>query len=815
MAAIDDLIAQVSDPVLRTRLRAETKKLKDNKPFGLVFERHLPECTLLYDVPVKENALVARNDDASDLWTVQRMDGKTALCQKYRGKEQETIPVRELTTATEFGTPIYPYLEPLDEVENAPESDLWHTVIEADNYHALQLLEYAYAGKVDCIYIDPPYNTGAKDWKYNNDYVDENDKYRHSKWLSFMKRRLLLAKNLLNPRDSVLICAIDEREYNHLGMLLKELFPDSNIQMISSVVSQKGVARKKSFYRTNEFIYFVQIGESSVQPLFLDSQWALGKKDSAASKGIVWSQLRRSGTNDLRKDREKLFYPLIFNLEGTCIQDVGDALPLSEHPKASLEKRGDKLYLWPIKESGVEGNWQLSQNELLARLHKGYVRVGKKKEFTIPVSYLKNGSIEKIENKEVTVKGYQKENGTVIVDSTDYSRAFVPGSQWNIERHDATYQGSQFLNKMFNGKRFEFPKSAYAVEDALRFFVANKTHALVLDFFSGSGTTLHAVNLMNAEDGGQRHCILVTNNEVSYDEEKSFKAKGLKPGDVEWDKFGIARYVTWPRTKCSILGQDVSGRPLEDDYLTSQTTEVEKSRTFYQIGFLDASKIRDKKTQEQVLSLLRDKKGKQQLPKKLATGDGFIVSDDHTASILFDAQMAEDWLDALEGQEQIVDFYIVTPEAKTFRKLKKQVNELLGPVKETEMVKRPMADGFPANANFFHLGFLDKNAVSRGTQLEKLLPVLWLKAGAIGKCPAQLAGDRFLLFPANKFAVLVDVRFSHDFQQAVQGGGYRTVYIVTDYEPEFRAIRQELGIPQAFQLYKDYLSNFAINKGRA
>ena len=241
MAAIDDLIAQVSDPTLRTRLRAETKKLKDNKPFGLVFEEHLPECTLLYDVPVKKDALVARNGDANDLWTVQSMEGETALCQKYRGKEQETIPVRELTTATEFGTPIFPYLEPLDVVENAPESDLWHTVIEADNYHALQLLEYAYAGKVDCIYIDPPYNTGAKDWKYNNDYVDENDKYRHSKWLSFMKRRLMLAKKLLNPDESVLIVTIDEKESTHLGMLLEEMFPDGVIQMVTSVISAKGV----------------------------------------------------------------------------------------------------------------------------------------------------------------------------------------------------------------------------------------------------------------------------------------------------------------------------------------------------------------------------------------------------------------------------------------------------------------------------------------------------------------------------------------------------------------------------------------------
>ncbi|MDY6349532.1 MAG: DNA methyltransferase [Selenomonas sp.] len=810
MAAIDDLIAQVSDPVLRTRLRAETKKLKDNKPFGLVFERHLPECTLLYDVPVKENALVARNDDASDLWTVQRMDGKTALCQKYRGKEQETIPVRELTTATEFGTPIYPYLEPLDEVENAPESDLWHTVIEADNYHALQLLEYAYAGKVDCIYIDPPYNTGAKDWKYNNDYVDGQDHYRHSKWLSFMQRRLLLAKKLLNPEDSVLIVTIDEKEYLHLGMLLGELFPDARIQMISSVINPAGVNRG-GFARTDEYIFIVMCGTCEPSPLPLSLDWR-GKIKGGYKDKLRWNGLQRSGTAVLRSDRPKMFYPIFLDTKGSKIIEIGESIPL-EVDRCSVQAPQNTIAIWPLFPDGREGRWRVGRDTLRELVQKRYVKIGKFRGENTSLTYLAKGEQEKVENGEFPVVGHAND-GSIIVDETQYTARFIPGTQWWITSHDATQFGTKILNSMLKG-RFSFPKSPYAIHDVIRFFVSEKKNALIVDFFAGSGTTMQAVNLLNTEDGGHRRCILVTNNEVSDDEAKSFSKRGIQPGNAEWNAHGIARYVTWPRTKCSILGQDVSGRPLEDDYLTSQTTEVEKSRTFYQISFLDASKIRDKKTQEQVLSLLRDKKGKQQLPKKLATGDGFIVSDDHTASILFDAQMAEDWLDALEGQDQIVDFYIVTPEAKTFRSIKKQVNELLGPVKETEMVKRPMAEGFPANANFFHLGFLDKNAVSRGTQLEKLLPVLWLKAGAIGKCPAQLAGDRFLLFPANKFAVLVDVRFSHDFQQAVQGGGYRTVYIVTDYEPEFRAIRQELGIPQAFQLYKDYLSNFAINKGRA
>lgn len=114
----------------------------------------------------------------------------------------------------------------------------WNFIIEGDNLQALYLLEKTHKGKVDCIYIDPPYNTGAHDWKYNNDYVGKEDDYRHSKWLSMMKTRLIIAKRLLKPDSSVLICTIDEKEYLHLGCLLEELFPNSFIQMVSSVISR-------------------------------------------------------------------------------------------------------------------------------------------------------------------------------------------------------------------------------------------------------------------------------------------------------------------------------------------------------------------------------------------------------------------------------------------------------------------------------------------------------------------------------------------------------------------------------------------------
>ena len=442
MAAIDDLIAQVSDPVLRTRLRAETKKLKDNKPFGLVFERHLPECTLLYDVPVKENALVARNDDASDLWTVQRMDGKTALCQKYRGKEQETIPVRELTTATEFGTPIYPYLEPLDEVENAPESDLWHTVIEADNYHALQLLEYAYAGKVDCIYIDPPYNTGAKDWKYNNDYVDGQDHYRHSKWLSFMQRRLLLAKKLLNPEDSVLIVTIDEKEYLHLGMLLGELLPDARIQMISSVINPAGVNRG-GFARTDEYIFIVMCGTCEPSPLPLSLDWR-GKIKGGYKDKLRWNGLQRSGTAVLRSDRPKMFYPIFLDTKGSKIIEIGESIPL-EVDRCSVQAPQNTIAIWPLFPDGREGRWRVGRDTLRELVQKRYVKIGKFRGENTSLTYLAKGEQEKVENGEFPVVGHAND-GSIIVDETQYTARFIPGTQWWITSHDATQFGTKILN---------------------------------------------------------------------------------------------------------------------------------------------------------------------------------------------------------------------------------------------------------------------------------------------------------------------------------------------------------------------------------
>lgn len=229
MARIHELLEQVKDPILRKRLTDEIENLTRNKKFGLVFEDHDVERTPLYGVNVRSGMPVVKKAGKIDeVWDVLRVEDGQALCRRTTTGETETIAIDELVAVAQFGDPIFPMLQPIDSIQNAPDSSLWHTLIEADNYHALQLLEYLYAGKVDCIYIDPPYNLGG-DFVYNDNYVGKDDQFRHSKWLSFIKKRLVLARRLLSPDGAILI-SINDTEYAHLKMLCDDIFAADNYQ---------------------------------------------------------------------------------------------------------------------------------------------------------------------------------------------------------------------------------------------------------------------------------------------------------------------------------------------------------------------------------------------------------------------------------------------------------------------------------------------------------------------------------------------------------------------------------------------------------
>lgn len=694
MAAIHDLLAQVQDQALRERIEKEIEKMSKTKKFGLVFEEHLPECTPLYDVKIKKGSIVAKKAGyINDIYEVVDIREKTATCVNKITQEAEAIDLESLIAVAQFGEPIYPYLKLIDSVSNAPDSDLWHTLIEADNFHALQLLEYLYAGKVDCIYIDPPYNTGAKDWKYNNDYVDGTDVYRHSKWLTFMERRLKLAKQLLNPESSVLIVTIDEKEYLRLGMLLEQMFPEARIQMISTIINPTGTKRADEFSRTNEFIYFVRIGQCSIEQV-------AKVKTVASNVEVHWEPLRRHTASNIRDAQHpNQFFPLFIDVNTNDIVEIGENLPFGTDI-STVESKENCETVWPIRDNGSEMMWGLKRETFIKRLESGYVKIGRhtpNKPQKYSVSYLASGTIEDIETGKAVITGYDK-HGAVKAYYKDGKKA-IPTTQWANSSHDAKVYGTLLLQQILPDRQFPFPKSLYAVRDCLNLFIANKPDALVVDFFAGSGTTLHAVNLLNANDGGKRRCICVTNNEVSDAEAKELMEKGLKPGDDEWEKLGIARYVTWPRTVSSITGKDSVGNAISGNYFESEM----------QIGA-----------------------------------------------------------------------------------------------------------GLKANAAFFKLGFLDKTAVALGRQISELIPVLWMKAGAIGMCPELSPEHKHMaIYPQNKFAVLLDEKHFSEFEEQLRiHPEITTLYIITDSDAGYREMISGYGEKNTYQLYRDYLDNFRINVGR-
>lgn len=587
MAELHELIGKIENPELRAQIQEAANKLFKQKKFGLVFEDHLPECTPLYDIPVRKGSKVSLKDGkVSETYTVLKIEDGQALCLPRNNAEAVSFPVKDLVTTAEFGDPIYPCLQPLGEVCTAPDRDLWHTLIEADNYHALQLLEYLYAGKVDCIYIDPPYNTGARDWKYNNDYVDGSDSYRHSKWLSMMEKRLKIAKKLLMPNKGVLIVTIDEHEVHHLRTLLEELFPEFYIQMCTSVINPKGVTQGR-FSRVEEYIIYCFGKDAFVA----DSDDNLLNPPSK-KKQPRWKGLLRSGTDALRSDRESMFYPVYIDLERNTVISAGEYLPLPAEP-AIDEPTGETGIAWPIRKDGSLGRWGVGADTLNELIGKGYVACGRydADRRTWGISYISKPNQKKIDEGTIRIVGRDKTTGVVKVEYADDANRVIK-TVWHRSYHDAGAYGTDMITSILGeAGKFTFPKSLYSEADAIRAIVRDRPTALIVDFFAGSGTTLNAVNLLNSEDNGARRCILVTNNECSEEDAINLKRRGFNPGDEEWETHGICRAVTWPRTVNSIIGKTADSTPIAGDYLTTGYSDKSVPRTVVQIQFTDFSAL--------------------------------------------------------------------------------------------------------------------------------------------------------------------------------------------------------------------------------
>lgn len=482
MSRLTDLIAEIKakDAQMGADLEREFRVLSSRLPFGLNFERHRPEAVELPGCRIRRGDKVrvlpergsTKNGDRR-LWRVagirKSKAGKVADLELMDAKEPESqaVALSNLVLVAEFRDTIYPGLVSTGKVERGGDKP-YHTVVNGENYHALKALTYTHRGKVDAIYIDPPYNTGAKDWKYNNDYVEGDDLYRHSKWLAMMERRLLIARELLNPEDSVLIVTIDEKEYLHLGLLLEQIFSESRLQMVSVLINPAAVARTGYFGRSDEYYFFLMFGKAGAKPLSLSEEWVTTK--GRTHKGeIRWDLLRKSGSSPTREGHPETFYPFFITKDGARVQSVGEPIGVGGDRK-NVTPPADTIAVWPIRRNGTEGRWRLKPETVRKVLAAGCIRIGEVKGERTPIYYLAAGERAKIKSGTYQVLG-KRDDGSVITSTLEHTqRLTVPGTQWRIGSHDATQYGTRLLLKLLPDRKFPFPKSLYAVEDAMRFF---------------------------------------------------------------------------------------------------------------------------------------------------------------------------------------------------------------------------------------------------------------------------------------------------------------------------------------------------------
>ena len=693
MSRLTDLVAQAKakDAQMGADLEREFKVLSSRLPFGLNFERHRPEAVELPQRAIRKGDKVRvlperGSTKKGDQWLWQVKDIIKKGKRKIAGLEllgaqeaqTQTVALDDLVVVAEFRDTLYPGLVSTGKVKRGGDKP-FHTVINGENYHVLKALTYTHRGKVDAIYIDPPYNTGAKDWKYNNDYVEGDDLYRHSKWLAMMERRLLVAKELLNPADSVLIVAIDEKEYLRLGLLLEQTFPSSRIQMVSTQINPAVVARVGGFGRADEYIFVVMFGSAAPQRVTLDREW-VSARGRTHTGSVRWDLLRRSGTNAQRSHSPGCFYPIYVNPSTMGIEKIGAPLPAGAQ---NAPKVAGLVPVLPIRKNKSEGNWQWAPATLEARMKQGRVRIGGNANRGFAVYILKDGEYAKIQSGEFKHTG-NANNGSLEVESKDTATVVaLPGTQWRISSHDATQYGTRLLANILPNQKFPFPKSIYAVEDALRFFVASKPEAIILDFFAGSGTTAHAVMRLNKQDGGKRQCICITNNEVAADEQKELREKGLRPGDAEWEQRGICDYTTKPRVQAAITGNTPDGQPIKGDYKFTDEFPMaegfEENAEFFTLSYETPVSVNHNRAFSSIAPLLWLRAGSRGRRIDKLPEDGWEVVNAY--GLLVDVDRATPFIKAVGKAKDLRVVYIVTDDDRRFQAIARRLPDVVEPVR--------------------------------------------------------------------------------------------------------------------------------------
>ena len=298
------------------------------------------------------------------------------------------------------------------------------------------------------------------------------------------------------------------------------------------------------------------------------------------------------------------------------------------------------------------------------------------------IYYLSFNQLAAIEEGRLQIIG-TNEDGSLELQYADGARSAAPRTVWNMTSHDAGSHGTSLLRAIMPDRRFPFPKSLYAVEDALRFFIKGKSEAIVLDFFSGSGTTAHAVMRLNRQDGGRRQCISITNNEVAADEQAALRKTDLRPGDPDWEKWGICDYITKPRIAAAITGKTPDGTNIEGDYKFTDKFPMaegfEENAEFFTLTYETPVAVSHNRAFSRIAPLLWMRAGSEGRRIDNLPSQGWDVADSY--GLLTDLDKAAPFCKSIKTKGLIRIAYIVTDDDRRFQSVARRLPDTVEPIR--------------------------------------------------------------------------------------------------------------------------------------
>lgn len=667
MSRLTELLrqAQKVDPQLSSDLEAEIVALRKRRSFGLVFEQHQPEAVELSGRPVrrgdKVRVLPPRGDsDPGDhrLWRVARMervDGqRLAHLVECDAGEPETKVVNDdaLVVVAEFRDRIYPGLIETDRVEHTVGKP-FHTVINAENFHALEMLTYTHQESVDVIYIDPPYNTGGKfAWLYNDDYVDGDDDYQHSKWLAFMDRRLRVARELLKPSGAIMV-SIGDDEQHRLRLLLEQIFGVENhvaqlaVEMSTTSGPKTTNAQQGTIVKNVEYVLIYR-----KSPAF----------DTEVSHTPLYDGIEKWDAN----------YPLWLNDDGTT-ESLYQRLDEEPSVRADIER------FELVRESGkrkgtfvgAPGMDLLLAASETARefILNNLSRIGRTdtppvsgKTVDVPigrwVQHQTNGRAYRL-TRSGTGKVWQIYTLDRNYRSSDdylprFGRTVIRGDLWRGFHSDMGHVSNEGGVGFANGK-----KPIRLIRQLVK-WANNSPDAVILDFFAGSGTTAHAVAAMNADDGGNRRAIVVTNNELSKVDRQAAVAAGHRAGDPEWEERGVFESKTKPR-------------------LLNAFDETSANAEFFDLTYEAPLSVRHNRAFERIAPMLWLRAGSHGRIIADLGEQGWEVAEAY--GVLANLDRAREFTTAVAAADEIARAFIVTDDDSAFQMVCRELPADVAPVR--------------------------------------------------------------------------------------------------------------------------------------